>query len=218
MVLPVLVLAQRAGAQQRAVRRRHGAVGHHRQTGRHAGVRAARRAGADGSADLLPCQWRQIAAALEHAQEVRRRRLAAPAAAGWAPRPRQLRGSSGRGLLPRSPAPGRVGRRRIPAATPELFEAARGSWAEVELVHDVHSRLTPKDAVRLMRKASSRTVCSSSRTWCRRTTTTGCRRSGWRRRRHWPWASSCRRCRPPYGWCATSASTSSGCSVSRSAA
>ena len=39
----LLVLAERPGAQQRAVRARSGAVGHRRQAGRHAGLRTARR-------------------------------------------------------------------------------------------------------------------------------------------------------------------------------
>lgn len=95
---------------------------------------------------------RDIAATMDQAREY--------IAAGW----RHLRlqvGQRGRGSYGATPADGDYPGRPHPGGwdvedylrtTPELFAAARAELgAEVELIHDVHSRLTPKDAVRLAR-------------------------------------------------------------------
>lgn len=70
-------------------------------------------------------------------------------------------GQRGRGTYGAAPADGDYPGRPHPGGwsvedylrtTPDLFAAARAELgAEVELMHDVHSRLTPKDAVRLAR-------------------------------------------------------------------
>lgn len=93
-----------------------------------------------------------IAESLDQAQEF--------AAAGWQHLRLQV-GHRGRGNYGAPPAEGSYPGRAHPGGwdvgeylrtTPALFEAARDVLGnEVELVHDVHSRLTPKDAVRLMR-------------------------------------------------------------------
>lgn len=80
--------------------------------------------------------------------------------AGWQHIRLQV-GQRGRGTYAAPPAEGSYPRRPFPGGwdvddylrtTPLLFEAARSALGnEVELVHDVHSRLTPKNAVRLMR-------------------------------------------------------------------
>jgi mannonate dehydratase len=80
--------------------------------------------------------------------------------AGW----RHIRlqvGQRGRGTYGAPPSGGDYPHRPHPGGwdvgdylrtTPELFEAARSELGgEVELLHDVHSRLTPKNAIRLMR-------------------------------------------------------------------
>ncbi|MDQ1682070.1 MAG: mannonate dehydratase [Frankiaceae bacterium] len=80
--------------------------------------------------------------------------------AGW----RHIRlqtGQRGAGTYGAKPAKGDYPERAHPGGwdvdeyvrrTPALFEAARAELgADVELLHDVHSRLSPKDAVRLMR-------------------------------------------------------------------
>jgi L-alanine-DL-glutamate epimerase-like enolase superfamily enzyme len=57
-----------------------------------------------------------------------------------------------RGGYPRSPNPDGWDVRHYLARTPELFAAARERLgAEVSLMHDVHSRLTPKQAIALAR-------------------------------------------------------------------
>lgn len=93
-----------------------------------------------------------VAATLEQAREFM--------AAGW----RHIRlqvGQRGRGTYGAAPSSGDYPGRPHPGGwdvedylrtTPDLFAAARQALgAEVELIHDVHSRLTPKDAVRLAR-------------------------------------------------------------------
>ncbi|MDX6201149.1 MAG: mannonate dehydratase [Frankiales bacterium] len=56
------------------------------------------------------------------------------------------------GSYPRRPHPGGWDVDDYLRSTPALFEAGRAALGDqVELVHDVHSRLTPKNAVRLMR-------------------------------------------------------------------
>ncbi|MDX6255769.1 MAG: mannonate dehydratase [Frankiales bacterium] len=70
-------------------------------------------------------------------------------------------GQRGRGTYGAPPASGSYPRRPHPGgwdvddylrSTPALFEAGRSALGDqVELLHDVHSRLTPKNAVRLMR-------------------------------------------------------------------
>ncbi|MDX6244981.1 MAG: mannonate dehydratase [Frankiales bacterium] len=93
-----------------------------------------------------------IAETLDQAQEF--------VAAGWQHIRLQV-GHRGRGNYGAPPAGGSYPGRPHPGGwdvgeylrtTPALFEAGRGVLGnEVELIHDVHSRLTPKDAVRLMR-------------------------------------------------------------------
>jgi mannonate dehydratase len=64
------------------------------------------------------------------------------------------------GAYPRAPYPDGWDVHRYLAVTPALFEAARSALGdEVELIHDVHSRLTPKQAVVLARSLEPYRLC-----------------------------------------------------------
>ncbi|MDQ1710143.1 MAG: mannonate dehydratase [Frankiaceae bacterium] len=95
---------------------------------------------------------RDAAAVIEQAREFM--------AAGWRHLRLQVgqrgRGTYGAGPLdggyPGRPHPGGWDAENYLRTTPDLFAAARDALGpEVELIHDVHSRLMPKDAVRLAR-------------------------------------------------------------------
>ena len=122
---------------------------------------------------------RDIEETLDRPAGTGRARLAAHPAAGRAARRRHLRRTPGRGRLPGRPYPGGWDVDDYLRTTPALFEAGpvaarqRGrAGARRPQPADPQGRRTA-DAQR-----SSRTGCSSSRTWSRPTSTTGCPRSG----------------------------------------
>ncbi len=172
-----VLLAQRSRAEQRAVGHRPGAVGHHRQAGRHAGLRAARRPQPGRRSRSTPTP------------PARHRGDPGPGGK-WSRRAARVRLQVGH----RGPAP--TARRARPAATrgrrirtagtssstcaarPRCSQAGRERLGDD--VEPAARRAQPADAEaggRAGAGRSSRTGCSSSRTSSRPSTTTGCPRS-----------------------------------------
>ena len=159
VVLRQLVLAERPGPVQRHERRRHGALGHQGQAGRHAGLPAAgrqvpvrRRPATPTPAAATSRRWRTAPRRRwSRATATSASRSASPA---WRP---TARATAERGSRRQTEAVGptnpdaRSGSRRPTAGrSPKLFEHLRATLGDdVELLHDVHERISPSQAVKL---------------------------------------------------------------------
>ena len=144
-----LVLAQRPRPQQRDQRRRHGPLGHQGAAGRDARVPAARREGPRGGGLLRARERGGDPGGARQRPRAHGPRLPARPRPGRRPRHGRLRlaarGEAAVTALHSAPVfePAAYARRAL-----QLLEAARKELGdEVELLHDVHERLSPTQAV-----------------------------------------------------------------------
>ena len=105
----------------------------------------------------------------------------------------QFGGYGGKTRYLKTPEPARAGTYfdalSYMRGVPRLFEHVRVKFGEeVELLHDVHERLTPVDAIRLANPWNL-TAFSSWRTRCRRSRDIGLKSFGMPPPCRWPWAS-----------------------------
>ncbi len=218
MVHLLVVLAERAGAEQRAVRPGPGAVGHRRQAGR---ACPSTSCWADGCArPRRPTSTppaRTVEETVERAQSWSRaaHRYVRIQTGGRGIGHYGAPGSHRR--LPAGAVPGRLGRPRLPRATPPPVRA--GPRRAGRRRRSAARRPHPADAEagRRAGRALEPYRLFLSRTRSRRSTTTGCRRCGPRRRCRSPPASSSSRSPTPCAWSPAAGSTCCGCTSRPSA-